>query len=112
MKSVNGKICTNHVDVNETTALRPKLETFDDILPYVGDFGRYQWFLLLSLLPYGVSYASLYFSQFFLTLVPQEHWCQITELETLNYTQEQRFADDFVTILWRWHIDFSITGYE
>lgn len=74
----------------ERTALRPKkLETFDDALPHVGDFGRYQLWLLVALLPYGVAYASLYFSQFFFTLVPREHWCRIEELMTV-FTPEQR----------------------
>lgn len=75
-------------DPNKTTRL--KLETFDDILPYVGDFGRYQWLLLIALLPYSVAYATLYFSQFFLTLVPQEHWCKIEELVSSNFTQKER----------------------
>lgn len=75
---------------SETTALRPKLETFDDILPYVGDFGRYQWFLLFALLPYSVAYAVLYFSQFFETIVPQEHWCKVDELANSSYTQQER----------------------
>lgn len=68
----------------ERTALRPastkSLETLDDALPHVGDFGRYQLYLLLALFPYSVAYASLYFSQFFFTLVPREHWCRIEEL--------------------------------
>ncbi|XP_011704164.1 PREDICTED: organic cation transporter protein-like isoform X3 [Wasmannia auropunctata] len=91
MKNSNGvKNPIDTTDPNESTTLRPKLETFDDILPYVGDFGRYQWLLLLALLPYSVAYATLYFSQFFLTLVPQEHWCKINELVSSNLTQEER----------------------
>jgi len=78
-------------DPNETTTLRSKLETLDDILPYVGDYGRYQRLLLLALFPYSVAYATLYFSQFFLTLVPQEHWCRTEELISLNLTQEERY---------------------
>lgn len=90
MKNSNG--VKNPIDTagpNESTT-RPKLETFDDILPYVGDFGRYQWLLLLALLPYSMAYVTLYFSQFFLTLVPQEHWCKIEELISSNLTQEER----------------------
>ncbi|XP_034173992.1 carcinine transporter-like isoform X1 [Osmia lignaria lignaria] len=81
---------SNSVGPTETTALRPKLESFDDILPYVGDYGRYQWLLLLSLLPSGVTYAFLYFSQFFITIIPNEHWCRIEELIDSNFTQEDR----------------------
>ncbi|XP_029166157.1 carcinine transporter-like isoform X2 [Nylanderia fulva] len=91
MKNSNGvKNPVDGTDPNETTTLRLKLETFDDILPHVGDFGRYQWLLLVALLPYSMAYATLYFSQFFLTLVPHEHWCKIEELVSSNFTQEER----------------------
>lgn len=63
---------------------RPKIETFDDILPYVGEAGRYQWFLFVVLLPFTFVYAFLYFAQFFITLVPEEHWCKIPELDKWN----------------------------
>ena len=75
---------------DERTALRAKLETFDDALPHVGDFGRYQVMLLFALLPFSVAYATLYFSQFFFTLVPKEHWCKVDELID-GFTQEQRY---------------------
>ncbi|XP_031842346.1 carcinine transporter-like isoform X2 [Nomia melanderi] len=86
----NAKNLNNSIAPTERTALRPKLETFDDVLPYVGDFGRYQWLLLLSLLPHGVTYAFLYFLQFFVTLIPPEHWCKMDELMGKNFTQEDR----------------------
>ncbi|XP_068972632.1 carcinine transporter-like isoform X4 [Bombus flavifrons] len=81
---------SNSILPTETTRLRPRLESFDDVLPYVGDYGRYQWLLLLSLLPYGVTYAFLYFSQFFITIIPTEHWCRIDELVNSNFTEEER----------------------
>lgn len=68
---------------------RPKIETFDDILPYVGEAGRYQWLLFVILLPFTFVYAFLYFAQFFITLVPEEHWCKIPELDTLNITADE-----------------------
>ncbi|XP_043580455.1 carcinine transporter-like isoform X2 [Bombus pyrosoma] len=81
---------SNSILPTETTRLRPRLESFDDVLPYVGDYGRYQWLLLLSLLPYGATYAFLYFSQFFITIIPTEHWCRIDELVNSNFTEEER----------------------
>ena len=75
---------------SETTALRRKLDSIDDVLPYVGNFGRYQWCLLIALLPYSVAYANLYFSQLFFTLVPQEHWCNVDQLQIENFTQQDR----------------------
>ncbi|XP_076482760.1 carcinine transporter-like isoform X4 [Bombus vancouverensis nearcticus] len=81
---------SNSILPTEATRLRPRLESFDDVLPYVGDYGRYQWLLLLSLLPYGATYAFLYFSQFFITIIPTEHWCRIDELVNSNFTEEER----------------------
>ncbi|XP_011499845.1 PREDICTED: solute carrier family 22 member 3-like [Ceratosolen solmsi marchali] len=76
-------------NTTERTVLRTKLLSFDDALPCVGDFGRYQLYLLFALLPYSIAYATLYFSQFFLTLVPREHWCKVDELMD-DLTAEQR----------------------
>ncbi|XP_015127546.1 carcinine transporter [Diachasma alloeum] len=83
------KISTE-LEPSERTALRQKLESIDDILPHVGDFGKYQWYLLLAIFPYSLSYANLYFSTFFFTLVPQEHWCRVAELQDLNLTMDER----------------------
>lgn len=88
----DSKVSSNSIGPNESTRLRPKLEDFDDVLPYVGDYGRYQWLLLLSLLPYGITYAFLYFSQFFITIIPSEHWCLVDELVNTNLTQEERYV--------------------
>ena len=74
---------------NERSRLLSRLDSFDDALPYVGDYGRYQKMLIFTLLPYGIAYSILYFSQIFLTLVPREHWCKIDELEGV-FTPEQR----------------------
>ncbi|XP_035734489.1 carcinine transporter-like [Vespa mandarinia] len=70
----------------------PKIETFDDVLPYVGEAGRYQLFLFFLLLPFTFVYAFLYFAQFFITLVPAEHWCHIPELMQWNLTDHQKIA--------------------
>ncbi|XP_070168667.1 carcinine transporter isoform X2 [Polyergus mexicanus] len=70
----------------------PKIETFDDILPYVGEAGKYQLFLFFLLLPFTIVYAFLYFAQFFITLVPAEYWCTIPELEHWNFTDHEKIA--------------------
>ena len=80
------------MDPDESTALKPKFETFDDMLPCVGDFGKYQWWIMLSLIPFSAGYAVLYFAQFFFTLVPQEHWCKIDELK--NFSVEDRYVTE------------------
>ncbi|KAH0945541.1 hypothetical protein HN011_010348 [Eciton burchellii] len=69
-----------------------KMETFDDILPHVGEASRYQWFLFILLLPFTFVYAFMYFVQFFIALVPAEHWCSIPELEFWNLTDYEKIA--------------------
>lgn len=63
---------------------------FDELLPYVGEFGFYQKILFLLMIPFTFFVAWVYFSQIFITLVPEEHWCKIPELE--NLTMEERVA--------------------
>lgn len=61
---------------------------FDDLLPHLGEFGRYQKILFLLMIPFAFFVAFVYFSQIFITLVPDEHWCFVPELAEL--TVEQR----------------------
>ncbi|KAL2740573.1 organic cation transporter protein [Vespula squamosa] len=63
---------------------------FDDLLPYVGEFGLYQKILFVMMIPFASFVAWVYFSQIFLTLVPEGHWCWVPELE--NLTAEERIA--------------------
>lgn len=61
----------------------PSLD-FDDLLPYIGEFGTYQKILFLLMIPFAFSVAFVYFTQIFLTLVPEEHWCLVPELMHLS----------------------------
>lgn len=61
---------------------------FDDLLPHVGEFGKYQKILFLLMIPYAFFVAFTYFTQIFITIVPDNHWCRIPELEHL--TVEER----------------------
>lgn len=61
---------------------------FDELLPYVGEFGVYQKILFVLMIPFAFFVAWVYFSQIFITLVPEEHWCRVPELE--NLTMEAR----------------------
>lgn len=60
---------------------------FDDLLPHVGEFGRYQKILFLLMIPFAFFVAFVYFSQIFITLVPEEHWCYVPELQHLSVEQ-------------------------
>lgn len=71
-----------------STALqnRPIID-FDDLLPHIGEFGRYQKILFLLMIPFAFFVAFVYFSQIFITLVPDEHWCFVPELQHLTVDQ-------------------------
>ncbi|XP_015172217.1 PREDICTED: organic cation transporter protein isoform X2 [Polistes dominula] len=65
---------------------------FDDLLPYVGEFGLYQKILFILMIPFASFVAWVYFSQIFLTLVPEEHWCWVPELENLTVSERVALA--------------------
>lgn len=81
-------------DSNECLKIESKkknFETFDDLLPYIGDLGKYQWILITVFLPFGLAFTTIFFSQIFITAVPQKHWCKVNEFIDFNLTQEQRY---------------------
>lgn len=61
----------------------PTSMDFDDILPMIGEFGKSQKILFLCMIPFAFFVAFVYFSQIFMTLVPEQHWCNIPELNGL-----------------------------
>ena len=63
---------------------------FDDLLPHVGEFGTYQKILFCLMVPFAFYVAWVYFSQIFITLVPEEHWCKVPEL--MDLPVERRLA--------------------
>ncbi|XP_052860354.1 carcinine transporter [Anopheles cruzii] len=65
---------------------------FDDLLPHVGEFGRYQKILFLLMIPFAFFVAFVYFSQIFITLVPEEHWCYVPELQHLSVEDRRALA--------------------
>lgn len=62
---------------------------FDDILPHVGEFGRYQWWLFFGMAPFCFNLVLIYFPHIFITLEP-DHWCRVPELQFLP--PEQRLV--------------------
>ncbi|XP_046745586.1 carcinine transporter-like [Diprion similis] len=75
-----------------------KIENFDDVLPYVGGAGCYQWILFFLLLPFAFGYAFLYFTQYFVTLTPDQYWCTVPELEAWNFTDHEKIAFSIPTV--------------
>lgn len=60
---------------------------FDDILPHLGEFGRYQKLLFLAMIPFAFSVASVYFAQIFIAVIPERYWCRVPELAHLDPEQ-------------------------
>ncbi|XP_076765735.1 organic cation transporter protein-like isoform X1 [Xylocopa sonorina] len=65
---------------------------FDELLPYVGEFGVYQKILFLLMIPFASFVAWVYFSQIFITLIPDEYWCWVPELENLTVDERRSLA--------------------
>lgn len=63
---------------------------FDDLLPHIGEFGLYQKILFLLMIPFAFFVAWVYFTQIFITIVPEHYWCKIPELA--NLTVEERYV--------------------
>ncbi|XP_061399642.1 solute carrier family 22 member 13-like [Musca vetustissima] len=80
---------TNTVPVSSGNGTAPPID-FDDILPMIGEFGKYQKILFICMIPFAFFVAFIYFSQIFLTLIPEQHWCTVPELEGLPL--EERLA--------------------
>lgn len=76
--------------VAATGAPADALMDFDDLLPHIGEFGRYQKILFLLMIPFAFFVAWTYFSQIFLTLVPQEYHCALPELDGLLSSPQDR----------------------
>ena len=70
----------------------PELIDFDDVLPSVGEFGTYQIILFFLTAPFCFFLAFTYFSQMFITLVP-DHWCSVPQLDNFNLTLHQRYLN-------------------
>ncbi|XP_076239590.1 organic cation transporter protein-like isoform X2 [Calliopsis andreniformis] len=63
---------------------------FDELLPYVGEFGLYQKILFILMIPFASFVAWVYFSQIFITLIPDDYWCWVPELA--NLTVDERLS--------------------
>ncbi|XP_017070551.2 solute carrier family 22 member 3 [Drosophila eugracilis] len=58
-------------------------DKYDDILPFIGEFGAFQKRMLLCMMPAAFFFAFTYFGEIFMILEPRDHWCRIRELEDL-----------------------------
>ncbi|XP_053683422.1 organic cation transporter protein-like [Sabethes cyaneus] len=86
-------IAKNGKNTGANTVIQEKaIVDFDDLLPHIGEFGRYQKILFLLMIPFAFFVAFVYFSQIFMTVVPEEHWCYVPELEHLSVEERRALA--------------------
>ncbi len=76
LNTINGSAC-------KEKSLKNGVD-FDDLLPHIGNFGKYQIILFVLLAPYTLFYVFVYFTQIFITLVPNDFWCNVPELSDLE----------------------------
>lgn len=76
----------------DETKKTKKVKDFDDLLPYLGQFGWYQRILFLLMIPFAFFFAFVYFSQIFMTITPEQHWCYVPELANLNVEQRRHLS--------------------
>ncbi|XP_002083782.2 beta-alanine transporter isoform X1 [Drosophila simulans] len=70
---------------SETSLPRRSWETddyidFDDLLPMIGQFGRFQIRLFLFMIPFCFITAFVYLGQIFMCLTPTKYYCYVPEL--------------------------------
>ncbi|XP_055634803.1 carcinine transporter [Toxorhynchites rutilus septentrionalis] len=65
----------------------------DELLPAIGEFGRYQKLLLwLICLPACIPCGFCAFNQLFMTDVPEEYWCKIPELQNFSAAERKLYG--------------------
>lgn len=68
----------------------------DELLPLIGEFGRYQKLLLwLICLPACIPCGFGAFNQLFMTDTPSDFWCAIPELNNLTVEQRKEIGIPF-----------------
>ncbi|KAH8349473.1 hypothetical protein KR067_005564 [Drosophila pandora] len=67
-------------------------ERYKDFLPFIGEFGAFQKWLLVCMMPSAFLYSFTYFGQIFMIIVPKDYWCRIRDLETSPKDQQLALA--------------------
>ena len=65
------------------------IEDFDDILSYVGGWGRFQYMLTIVNFLFSIFLGYVQLSNI-LTLYTPPHWCSVPEMEAANISRELR----------------------
>ena len=65
------------------------IEDFDDILMYVGGWGRFQYMITIVNFLFNIFLGYVYLSPI-LTVYTPPHWCKVPELVAANISREVR----------------------
>uniref|UniRef100_A0A1A9VI56 Major facilitator superfamily (MFS) profile domain-containing protein n=1 Tax=Glossina austeni TaxID=7395 RepID=A0A1A9VI56_GLOAU len=64
----------------------------DDLLPIIGEFGKYQKLLVFGIcLPACIPCGFCAFNQLFMADTPEEYWCKIPELLNITTKEQRKF---------------------
>ncbi|KAK4014106.1 hypothetical protein OUZ56_026651 [Daphnia magna] len=87
-----------HAVCNLSSAQDDETMDFDDVLPFIGEFGTYQIILFFLTAPFCFFMAFIVFSQVFVTLI-DVHTCHVPQLNDsgLNLTQKREISIPLVT---------------
>ncbi|XP_017465143.1 PREDICTED: carcinine transporter-like [Rhagoletis zephyria] len=84
--------CTNTFSRNETEKTDESLD-FDDLLPIIGEFGKYQKLLVFGIcLPACIPCGFCAFNQIFMANVPDDYWCNVPELLQISVEKRKLLA--------------------
>lgn len=64
----------------------------DDILPTIGEFGKYQKLLVFGIcLPACIPCGFCAFNQLFMADTPEDYWCKIPELLNISSVEQRKY---------------------
>lgn len=65
----------------------------DDLLPIIGEFGKYQKLLVFGIcLPACIPCGFCAFNQLFMADTPEDYWCRVPELDHMDLEQRKYLA--------------------
>lgn len=84
----------------------------DNLLPDIGDFGRYQKLLLwLICLPACIPCGFCAFNQLFMTDAPDDYWCFVPELQNLSMIERKNLSIPFNEVFYSIYSFFKLFIY-
>lgn len=84
VKRMSSSDLSTESGLNVSSTNSDEIVDFDDLIHHFGDCGRYQMLLFVLMVPFICFIAFVFYSQFFITLVPEHYWCRVPELESLS----------------------------